>query len=168
MGIFTAPGLYFKQNITAFVSFAVAIVGAMMPIWLGALLLFGYNQWKGWSIFWEGGEFYLYSAAFSTQAIYLLLNYIITTGDRKNWKAILLIAFSIFVMLVSAALYSSAVTSSITSEASLNQNFLTLSSMILLVMSLLFVFGAEVYNGKKAPDVAEEYADDVEKMKGEL
>ena len=159
--------LYVKQNATAIVSFTVAVLGAMIPIWLGALFLIGYGKWQGWSFFWQGGEFYIYSAAFSTQALYLLLNYIITSSDKKNPKVLALFALSAIVMFVSGALYGSTITSEIISGQNFNPGFLTITSIILLALSLFFVYGAEVFNAK-SPDVVSEVTDDIEEMKASI
>lgn len=157
---------FFSNNSAAIASFLVATIGGLMPLWLTACLLWFFGIWQGFIFFWLDGEFYLYSAAFSTQAIYLLLNYIIKYNDKKNVTVIIMLAVSSLILIFSTFFYAAAITSSLTEDLlKPNDLALAVTSLILLLASLLLVFGGEFYHGRviDVQKISNDKADELEK-----
>lgn len=119
----------------------INLFGSLMPLWLGALLLIAFSKWTGGSVFWNDGEFYLYSAALFTQSAYILLNY---KSKNYDWFAILS-WLSIIILVISAVLFSGLTTSLAIFESEksqFNQVFLRKTSTWAFIISVMIFYVA--------------------------
>ena len=119
------------------INFIWSIVAALIPLWLGLLLLAAYGKWDwNWLIFLEKGEFYLYSAAFLTNSIYILRK---RKSDEGDAPFMLTLTASLLLVVV-AALYASLNTSQTVflQSTGFTSKFLAWSSMITFAASIAF------------------------------
>ncbi|MFY0599320.1 MAG: hypothetical protein JXR03_06585 [Cyclobacteriaceae bacterium] len=129
------------------ITFAIInLFGSLLPLWLGALLLVAFSKWTTGSVFWNNGEFYLYSAALFTQSAYVLFSY-----KKKNYDLFSILAWvSVIVLIISAVLFSGLTTSLEifqNEKAQFNKEFLRDTSMTAFCVSvLIFYFSSYLQN----------------------
>jgi hypothetical protein len=117
--------------------FIWTVIASLVPLWLGVLLLFAYGKWAGeWELFYENGEFYLYSTAYLAHAIYVLRK----KKAEEGGMHFLLTLTAALLLVVVAALYASLNTSQVifAQTNSFTPEFLRQSSLFLFGLSLLF------------------------------
>lgn len=117
--------------------FAWTVVASLVPLWLGLLLLIAYGKWNhDWTLFYVKGEFYLYSAAYFANAIYLLRK----KKAEEGGVHFLLTLTAALLLVIVAALYASLNTSQVifAQAATFTPTFLRRSSVILFSISMIF------------------------------
>ncbi len=107
----------------------------LLPL-LASLLLILFNKWSGWAIFWNNGEFFIYSTSFFATSVYLISNI-----DFKKNNFIKFILWLIIIgTMVSTSLYGSLFLAKITDSIKPDANILKNASLILLVLSVLILY----------------------------
>jgi hypothetical protein len=124
-------------------NFVWSVAAALIPLWLGLLLLMAYGKWTGDFLpFYGNGEFYLYSSAFFANAIYLLRKRKSEEGDVPFTVTLT----AALLLVVVAALYASLNTSqTIFAKAiAFDRTFLWHSSLYLFLASIAFSLYATI------------------------
>ena len=113
----------------------VNLIGTLAPLWLTALVFLGFHKLKDPSVFWQNGEFYLYSAALSTQTFYVAAASIIQNrGELK--KSLVYMGMSGLLIAISASLYTAYLSSHLINDP----NWIFAPSYVLVSSTLLFFF----------------------------
>lgn len=145
--------------------FAYGLFGTTLPFIVTAILSTGYGKWPGMSYFYQSGDFYIYSAAFSAQALYFLN----TNDNQKKGNGKFLSFFALSILIVSSFIYSSLVTTKLNSSLiTLTSGFLSLSSVLLLLFSLILFYSSGYYNEEYTPDLRKQEIADVERLKNKI
>ncbi|MCU0344647.1 MAG: hypothetical protein MUF28_12595 [Ignavibacterium sp.] len=152
-----------KNTITAYI---INLAGSLMPLWLSALLFFAFDRWLGWGVFFDNGEFYLYSAALITPSAYILFTY-----KQKNYDPLaILFWISILILIISAVLFTAiTATQSLTNKLiiSINPSFLSYSSIIIFLFSIV-VFYIANYTQNSRIDIGEKHRQEIGKIMKDL
>ncbi|WP_379135203.1 hypothetical protein [Paenibacillus sp. sgz500958] len=117
------------------------LVGSLIPTWGGIVLLFFFNKWQGWYLFYEKGEFILYSAALLAPALYVLIK----EAKRPGFQ--LMAVISIIILIISGLLYSAIALLSyniIDSDIKIDMGLLANISLWLFLISIIIAFFAEL------------------------
>ena len=137
-----------------------------MPLWLGALLFIAFDRWVSWSIFFDNGEFYLYSASLITPSAYILFTY-----KQKNYDLLaILFWLSILILIISAVLFTAiTATQSLTDKLiiMINPAFLNYSSIVIFLFSIIIYYVAN-YTQNSRIDVGEKHRQEINKIKKDI
>lgn len=148
--------------------FVVTCTGGLLPLVFGAAISRFFLEWQGWHVFWEHGEFYLYSAAFYTHSIYSL--YFARKKDipilnAMFWLSLLFLAFA-------CLFYSAVATSLVTSLRGVLQPdakmLLDTSVGLLLVSLFVYYFSNYVQNLKESISVEQEEHSEITEIANQL
>jgi hypothetical protein len=118
------------------VYFSWTVIASLIPLWLGLLMFIAYGHSWTWSLFYEKGEFYLYSTAYLANAIYL-----VRKQNAKEGGMHFIVTLSAALLLaIAAALYASLNTSQIIfgHNSGFTHPFLFISSLVLFGISIIF------------------------------
>jgi hypothetical protein len=152
-----------KYTITAYI---ISLAGSLMPLWLGAILFFAFDSWLGWSVFFDDGEFYLYSASIITPSAYILFTY-----KQKNYDSYaLLFWFSILILIFSAGLFTAITATQALSNntpVKINPKFLGYSSLIIFLISVIIFYIAS-YAQNSRIDVGETHRQEINQIMNDL
>lgn len=157
-----------KVHLETLVFVALIVVGGTLPLWLGILIPSLWNSSHGITDIILKGEFFLFSAAFLTHAIYLLFTY-----SKKSWDTTALVGWvSILLLIVSSVMYGVVITPKevLARSIQLNINLVIVGSTLCFCFSLFSLYlGIYKDNEKKQElDVAAEIRGDVEDIKDQL
>jgi hypothetical protein len=124
----------------SFIWLVFTVIGGLVPLWGGWIILNLFGRQVSWFDFVRHGEFALYAAAFITPAFYLISKE--ATGTFPQRQFLLLVG--LMGLLVATVIFAG-VTAAIAPSSggplpSLNEQFLSRSSWILLVFSLIYAF----------------------------
>ena len=152
-----------KSTITSFI---INLVGSLMPLWFGALIFFAFDKWLGWSVFFDNGEFYLYSASLITPSAFILFTY-----KQKNYDLLaILFWISILILVVSAGLFTAiTATQSLTDKLvlSINPSFLGYSSLIIFIVTVIIFYIAS-YTQNARIDVGGKHREEINQIMNEI
>ncbi len=109
-----------------------AAIGLIPLAAVVVMLLFG--RWEGWEFFWRNGEFYIYSVAFLTMALYTLFN----LGLKSDLLGNLLNIGIIISLIVSVLLYGALIYTKIVEGGALPVDSFLAKSSLTLLGALLF------------------------------
>ena len=149
------------------ITFAVInLFGSLMPLWLGALLLVAFSKWTTGDVFWNDGEFYLYSAALFTQSAFVLFNY-----KRKNYDIYSILAWVSVVVLVMSAVLFSGLTTSLeifhSEKTQFDEDFLKKTSIGAFILAVLIFYVAS-YIQNYDQELGMKHRTEIEGIKGGL
>jgi len=121
----------------ASIKLCYTLIGSLIPIWLGAIIVWMIGRLNSWTMFFEHGEFAIYSAALLASVFYL-----ISSGRVRNpfLKKRFLSIFTLVLILLAAALFFIAVTN-LTDRIIL----LIVFTMIIFIFSVTIFFFANVF-----------------------
>ena len=130
-----------KDHKEAFFFSVVSLLGNLMPLLLGLLFYAAnINQWTGLNIFYEDGQFYLYSASLLTSSGYIFFTYKIR---NTGWNSILFF-FSSFLLLVVSIFYAFKL-----ADSNNNEPFILYSSMTVFIITIAIYYYSNLVNQKK-------------------
>lgn len=148
--------------------FSIGLFGTLLPLIFGGLLSAGLGKWPGIAHFWEKGDFYIYSAAFASQAVGFFVLMLIDKEQKVSRYVLVILTFlALLVLVFSSIFYSSVFTSDLMKVSSLTAPFLTVTSVILLLLAAAF-FYASSYLGEASIDVKQIDDDAVKEMTGKI
>ena len=152
-----------KSTITSYI---INLAGSLMPLWLGALLFFAFDKWLGWGVFFDNGEFYLYSASLITPSAYILFTY-----KQKNYDLLaILFWLAILLLVISAVLFTAiTATQSLTEKLiiSINPTFLGYSSISIFIASAIIFYVAS-YTQNARIDIAGKSREEINQIMNEI
>lgn len=130
-----AKGAHWKEG--AFCLF-FTLVGALIPVWGGAILLKIFSSWNGWFEFFKHGELAIYSASLLTSTLYLMVK------SGRGFKGSIILP--ILGLLVSAFLFAGVLSVDIlaSTTVSIDEKFLMKTSWPVYVLSVLGFYFANV------------------------
>lgn len=141
---FSRAWFWVKARLGSIIYLVVSLVGTLAPLWLTALVFLGFHKLQDPSVFWQNGEFYLYSAALSTQTFYVAASSVME-GRGHLVKSIFYMGVSGLLVAISAALYTSFFSSHLIADPNWTfaPSYVLLTSTILFVLSLLFFYQSD-------------------------
>lgn len=135
----------------------LVVVGSLLPLWGGALLFQLFGSWPGFTFFLSHGEFYIYSAAILSPTLYTL---------HSIYRVNVFTVLSYVILLSSAILFAGTASRHTADlQVTVDEQFLRMSSVVLLSYSVVFTFLTKVAeNVKRVPDLAKMKQDDFEAL----
>lgn len=119
----------------------ITLVGNLLPIVFSLFyFLANPNKWEGWKIFYNQGQFYLYTAGLLTSAAYIFYTFKVLNTDTNS----ILFFLSSGLILFSSVLYVMYLVGS-----NNNLNFLFYSSMPLFLVSIILYYVGNFTNNEK-------------------
>lgn len=130
-----------KEHKETTVFFLVSLFGNLLPLLLG-LLYYTANkdELTGWNIFYDAGQFYLYSASLLTSSAYVYYTYKVRNTD---WRSILLLVSGILILTVSV-LYAWKL-----ADSNNDVEFVKNSSMIVFTITIILYYHSNLLSNKK-------------------
>lgn len=133
-----------------------SLLFTLLPFWMGLLLVLSRGRWTDWSIFYNSGEFYLYSTSFASSAFLIYHNYKINNTD---WRSIFTF-FSLVVVLVTSILYAFLTSNR---EPQVN-SFIKIASIVGILCAVLLYFYSQIIANRKSPNVGNYRNDEQEEI----
>lgn len=132
------------------------VIGGLVPFWGSVLLILLFDKWKGFGIFFQRGEFIIYSAPFLAFTLYTFFKERKSPSFKKSlrWFA----AFSIIGVLVAMTLFAGVTSKYLVPNMNITINFgfLCNFSLCLYLSSVSIAFLTFVFDSSRAfPDVEE-------------
>jgi len=115
----------------AYIKLCYTLIGSLIPIWLGAIIVWIIGKLNSWTMFFIHGEFAIYSAALLASVFYL-----ISSGRERNpfLKKRFLSISTLVLILITAGLFFIAVTN------------LTDRTILLVAFTIIvFVFSVTIF-----------------------
>lgn len=119
-----------------YIWFALNVISSLLPLWGTVLLLLLYSKDISLYGMLKNGEFVLYSAAFAGGALYVIRRDIFISRSASN-------ALLISLLLISSIIFVAITVSSVNDQggtAHISEYVLTLSSVVVLLVSIIFCF----------------------------
>jgi hypothetical protein len=145
-----------ESHVGSVIHLGITLVGTLFPSLVSLLFLLPYGK-QNLDIFWQNGEFYLYSAALSTQAIYVSGRTILENAGKIK-RSLFLVALSVVLLVVSSLCYMNYLSSSFINspEWPFSPVFLLSSSAVLFLASI-FLFYSSDRNSHQDGSIKGEY-----------
>ncbi|MBW8048838.1 MAG: hypothetical protein FVQ77_00560 [Cytophagales bacterium] len=126
----------------------VHLFGSLLPIIIAILYYLATNQWSGWNVFYQEGQFFIYSAALLTASAYIFYTFKIKNSDFHS----ILFWFSSFLIVFASLFYSFNI-------AGIFENlpFKKYSSIAFFGITLLIYYKANYTNQKRTDVIGEDH-----------
>jgi Kef-type K+ transport system membrane component KefB len=140
--------LSIKEHIkVAFLNTGFSMFFNLLPFWAGILIILSTGNWTSWSVFYGGGEFYLYSTSLISSSYLIYHNNKVRTADLSSFVSI----GSLILIVIISILYASSLANS---EPQL-MTFIKWASIISISLAVPIFYYAQVVHNRKSPDIME-------------
>ncbi|SFW76123.1 hypothetical protein SAMN02927921_04072 [Sinomicrobium oceani] len=135
-----------KEHQETFVFCLVSLCGNLLPILLSLLYYTAnMNIWSGWEIFYNDGQFYLYSASLLTSTAYIFYTYKVRNTDSNS----ILLLITCFLVLIVSIFYAWKLAGS-----NNDLSFIRVSSIAVFILTILLYYYSNLLQNKKIDVIA--------------
>ena len=131
----------------AFLNTGFSLFFNLLPFWTSLLIILSFGKWTSWSVFYIGGEFYLYSTALISSAYLIYHNNKVKSADLSSVFSIV----SLILIVTTSILYASLTANS---EPQLII-FIKWASIISISLALPLFYYSQVIINKKPPNIGD-------------